>query len=193
MTTAGTSRRAVTSSVTAAERRRRRRALLRTLLTPLFATVVLLVLYYRLPMDRSLEGSTALALGLGLLAVAVLIAIQVRQITRSSYPRLRAIGALSTSIPLFLLVFAVTYFMMAQARPDAFSEALGRTDALYFTVTVFSTVGFGDITPVIQAARVVAMFQMIGDLILIGLIGRVVVSAVNAGLQRRTMETEPDS
>ena len=33
-------------------------------------------------------------------------------------------------------------------RSIPFSETFGRTDALYFTVTVLATVGFGDITPV---------------------------------------------
>ena len=40
-----------------------------------------------------------------------------------------------------------------------FSEPLTRTDALYFTVTVFSTVGFGDITAKTEAARLVVTGQ----------------------------------
>jgi hypothetical protein len=36
---------------------------------------------------------------------------------------------------------------MAQADTDNFNvHALTRTDSLYFTITVFATVGFGDIT-----------------------------------------------
>ena len=51
------------------------------------------------------------------------------------------------TVPLFLLLFAANYFLMAQADLGNFNvDSLTRTDALYFTVTVFATVGFGDIT-----------------------------------------------
>jgi voltage-gated potassium channel len=58
-------------------------------------------------------------------------------------------------VPFYLLVFASTYFVMQRASAANFTQPLTRTDALYFAVTVFSTVGFGDITPKSEAARVV--------------------------------------
>jgi hypothetical protein len=67
----------------------------------------------------------------------------------------------------------------------AFSQGMTRLDSLYFTVTVFATVGFGDISPVSQAARIVVMIQMIGDFALIGVGVRILVGAVEAGLQGR--------
>ena len=60
-----------------------------------------------------------------------------------------------------------------------------RTDALYFTVTVFATVGFGDIAANTEAARLVVTGQMIADLIIIGLGVRVIVGAVRRSRQRR--------
>jgi len=137
-----------------------------------------------MPLDRPLDVATASVFVLGLLAVAVLVAVQVRQIVHSRYPRLRAVGALAVTIPLFLTLFATIYYLLAQQNSSAFTEPLNRTDSLYFTVTVFSTVGFGDIAPRLQVARVVAMVQMIGDLVLIGLIGKVLLGAVTVGLQR---------
>ena len=47
-----------------------------------------------------------------------------------------------------------------------FTQPLTRTDALYFTVTVFSTVGFGDISPKLEAARVVLIAQMLSHRVL---------------------------
>jgi hypothetical protein len=106
-------------------------------------------------------------------------------VLRSEYPGLRAVEALASAIPLFLLVFAVAYLLMADADGGAFSEPLSRTDALYFTITVFATVGFGDITPRTDLARVATMVQMLGDLLVVGLVLHVMVGAVKAGLQRR--------
>ena len=56
---------------------------------------------------------------------------------------------------------------------------LTHTDGLYFTVTVFSTVGFGDITAKTQAARLVVIGQMIADLVILGLAVKVIVGAVS--------------
>ncbi len=78
---------------------------------------------------------------------------------------------------------------MSESQP-AFSESLTRTDALYFTITVFSTVGFGDITPLTQYARTMTMAQMIGDLIVVGLVAQVLLNAVRRGLERRAAHDE---
>ncbi|MFL6237934.1 MAG: potassium channel family protein [Actinomycetes bacterium] len=150
----------------------------------LIGITLLLLLYYSLPLDRAFDASTIVLLVLGLVGFCALLAVQVMQIMRSPHPRVRAMTALMTSVPLFLVLMASGYYLMAHAERGAFNEHLSRTDALYFTVTVFSTVGFGDIVPKLVEARVLVMLQMIGDLIVIGVIGRVVVGAVSAGLQR---------
>ena len=102
---------------------------------------------------------------------------------------MRAIETLAVAIPLFLLLFASTYLMMANAQAQAFTEPPSKTNALYFTVTVFATVGFGDITPKTEAARVATMVQMIADLVAVGLVARVIVGAVKAGQQQRSADT----
>jgi hypothetical protein len=56
---------------------------------------------------------------------------------------------------------------------------------------VFSTVGFGDITPKTDLARVATMVQMLGDLLVVGLVLHLMVGTVTAGLQRRA--AVPDS
>ncbi|MET8680769.1 potassium channel family protein [Streptomyces sp. NPDC004647] len=136
-------------------------------------------------MDQAFTGGTAAGLVVGLMLLALLFAWQVRMITRSAAPRLRAVEAISSTIPLFLVLFASTYYLMERGRPGSFSEALTRTDALYFALTVFSTVGFGDITANTQAARAVAMGQMVGNILIVALAARVMVGAVQAGLHRR--------
>jgi len=53
-------------------------------------------------------------------------------------------------------------------------------------VTVFSTVGFGDIAPKSELARVVLIIQMIGDLAILGAGVRILLGAVRRGRQRAT-------
>jgi hypothetical protein len=147
-----------------------------------------IVLYYLLPLDRGVSRGTAGRLVGGLVLVALLVTWQIRAILRARYPGLRAVEALATSIPLFLVVFACAYEMLATADPGAFSQPMTRTDVLYFVVTVFATVGFGDITPVTEAARVAVMVQMLGDLVLIGLVVRAFLTAATRGRAQRDQD-----
>jgi voltage-gated potassium channel len=150
---------------------------------------VVVVLYYLLPLDRPFEWSTALALLGGLIGVAVLTAWQVRSVLRSPHPGLRAAETLALTVSLFLVLFAACYQQLAATDPSTFSEPLSRTDSLYFVITVFATVGFGDISPVSAAARVLASVQMIGDLVLIGLLVKTMLTAVERG---RAQQRRPD-
>ena len=118
-----------------------------------------------------------------------MVTFQVRSIIASSFPGLRALEALATSVPLFLLLFASTYVVMATMSASNFSQPMTRSNALYFTVTVFATVGFGDITAKTEAARLVVTGQMITDLIILGLGARVIVGAVTRGRQRQPQDT----
>ena len=159
--------------------------ILRTLLTP----AVVLTLYLLLPLDREFSAGTLAALGAGVLAMGLLVAWQVRAILRSPYPALRAVEAIALLLPLFLLLFAGTYAVLSGSDPGAFTEPLSQLDSLYFVVTVFATVGFGDISAVSGVARVLVTVQMVGDLVLIGLVLRVFLGAVDRG-RRRAAEQE---
>jgi voltage-gated potassium channel len=164
---------------------RRRRLLLRACLQALATTTVLVALYYMLPLDERSTAWTLTQLVLGLVVVAGLLAWQVRAIVGSEYPRVRMIRALFVAIPVYVLTFAVSYFLLAGSGDSTFGEPLSRTDALYFTVTVLSTVGFGDIVPKSELARLVVTVQMLANLILIGLGARTLLSAAQLGLERR--------
>ncbi|WP_232212844.1 ion channel [Saccharomonospora saliphila] len=87
-------------------------------------------------------------------------------------------------MPLLLVVFASTYTLLSGADPAAFTEVISRTDALYFTVTVFATVGFGDIAAVAETARVVVTIQMVVGLVVVGVVAKVIVGAVDVAARR---------
>lgn len=161
--------------------RRRRWLIARGLLRALSTSVVMVVLYYVLPLDRASGAHviTVLVVGVGLLGGMVVW--QVRAIVRSDYPGVRAVQSLASAVPLFLLLFASTYFILSRADATVFAEPLSRSDALYFTVTVFATVGFGDITAQGETARLVVTVQMLLDLVVLGLGIQVILGAVKRG------------
>jgi hypothetical protein len=165
-------------------RARRARANLAAAMRASLATLLVLLLYYMAPM-RGSDGPVALRLFIGLGVYASLTAWQLHAISKSDRPGLRAVEALATGIPLFLVVFASAYYALDGSAGEVFTQSLNKTDALYFTITVFSSVGFGDIAPVSQVARVIAMVQMVADLIMFGAVARVMLDAVKSAKQRR--------
>ena len=165
------------------------RKIVQMLLRALASTAVLVTVYYLLPLDHSSRWLAITMLVIGLVLFTGLVTVQVRWVATSRYPRLRAIEALATSIPLFLLLFASAYVVMGAFAASNFSQPMTRTNALYFTVTVFATVGFGDITAKTEAARLVVTGQMILDLIILGVGVRVIVGAITRGRQRRAQHT----
>jgi len=157
----------------------------RVLLRAVVSIVLLVTLYYIMPLSR-IDNAPSLFLLAGIVAALLLaMAWQLRSIVESPTPGFRAVELLAVVFPLVILVPAATYTLMSQANALAFSEPLTRSDALYFAITVFSTVGFGDIAPVTQSARLVVSAQIFINLLLIGIGLRVIVGAVNIGKERR--------
>lgn len=171
----------------------RRRLVGSCLLRATATTGAVVAAYYLLPVDNVAGVSLALSLAAGLLALTALIAYQVRAIIRHRHSAVRAVEALAITVPVFLLLFAATYFVMEQSNADNFNvDTLTRTDSLYFAVTVFATVGFGDITPTSQAARVVVVVQMLLDLLVLGLVVRQVLGAVEVARRDQLSRREPE-
>ncbi|MFJ5995082.1 potassium channel family protein [Streptomyces sp. NPDC092370] len=171
---------------------RRRRAAVSALVRAVLIAAGLVTVYYVLPLDgRGTRGDSVL-LGCGLLLVAVVFWWEVRAIVTSPYPRLKAVEALCTTLALFLLLFAGAYFLLEHSTPGSFSEPLTKTDSLYFTLTTFSTVGYGDIVARSQTGRTLTMIQMAGGLLLVGVAARILTGAVQAGLRRRGREPSDD-
>jgi len=157
----------------------------------LVSIAIVLAVYYWLPLDHSSTGGAITILVIGLILLIALVIWQVRQIIAHPHPRLRAVEALATTATLFLALFASTYFVMARLAPHSFGTQLTRTDALYFTVSVFSTVGFGDITGKTETVRLVVTGQMISDLVFLGFGIRILAGAVGRGLQQRQPPDPP--
>jgi voltage-gated potassium channel len=153
---------------------------------------VLLVAYSLIPTKSSGSGSDVPWLILELCVFGVVVGIQLPAIVKAKYPGLRAAEALAILIPLYLLIFARIYLWNSLNDPAAFTRPLDNTTALYFTVTVFATVGFGDIVAQTNTMRLLVTLQMILNLVVLGLVIRLLTSAARRGVARRGEQPDLD-
>lgn len=163
----------------------RRRVIAVSLLRSAAVVAALVTVYYLAPLDRTLNMGTGLRFVLGLAALGAVVPWQVRGILAADNPWLRAVQVVGVGLPVLLVGFASTYVVITNSTPDAFTEPLSRTDALYFTMTVFATVGFGDITPRTEVARIVVTLQMLVGLIVVGVVAKVLFGAARVSSTRR--------
>lgn len=116
-------------------------------------------------------------IGAAVLAAMVPLMLRcVRRVLGSDRPGLEALEALVLLSGMLVVGFAAIYFAMNRDG-DQLAGLDTRIDALYFTMTTLSTVGFGDITASGQAARLVVTGQIVCNLVFVGVAVRVFVGA----------------
>lgn len=168
------------------DRRERRRLVVRSALRIVITTVLLIALYLLVP-DPGHSGTRALVeLGVGLVLFAALLGWHVSRILNADHPELRAVEALAVSVPVLIFVFAYTYLSLYRAGHSSFSEPLDHMGAVYFTVSVLSTVGFGDIVAKTDVGRLLVTIQILLDLVVVVGIARTLVLAARIGVRRQT-------
>ena len=156
----------------------------------LLTVALLCATYFLIPTRRPGDGFGVGWLVLQLCVFVAIVGAQVPAIIRSKYPVLRAIEALAVLVPVYLLIFARIYVANSQNDPAGFSRPLDHITALYFTVTVFATVGFGDIVALTDSMRLLVTAQMLLNLVVLGLGIRLLTSAARRGIARRGGETD---
>ena len=164
--------------------RERRREVARSSAYVVVAWVVLLGVFYAIPTGVSSNAGDLARVIIVVVLLGAVLAWQTYRIMRADFPELRAGVALGVVVPLFFVLFATTYLSMSDASGTTFTQGLDQTRALYFTITIFSTVGFGDITPATDPARLVVSAQMILGLLLIGGVVKVLSGAAKQAIAR---------
>ncbi|MFM9373806.1 potassium channel family protein [Streptomyces sp. Da 82-17] len=147
---------------TTAHARRRARRLLGFVL----AIAALVACYFLLPLDGLGPGRPGLSWTLFVLALALIAAVILREIRDLllDKPDTRSGLVIAVLMVLSILVFASAYYGLAH-HPGEFTGLRTRVDALYFTLVSVATVGYGDIAPIGQTARVVALLQIVYTLV----------------------------
>ena len=151
----------------------------------LLTVSLLCATYFLIPTRRPGDGFGVGWLVLQLCVFVAIVGAQVPAIIRSKYPVMRAIEALAVLVPVYLLIFARIYVANSQNDPAGFYRPLDHITALYFTVTVFATVGFGDIVALTDSMKMLVTVQMLLNLVVLGLGIRLLTSAARRGIARR--------
>jgi hypothetical protein len=143
------------------------RAAVRASLARILATVgAACTLYALAPLDADRWYVDLVA---GLLAVGAFVVVIIRRTRRlrtSQRALLDALEALALAMSLLVFGFAAIHFVLAEN--GQFDGLETKLDAVYFTVVTLGTVGFGDITPTGQGARLAVTLQIVFTLSVVG-------------------------
>ena len=85
---------------------------------------------------------------------------------------------------LFILSSTLMYFAEHETHPTGFQSI---PDSMYWALITLTTVGYGDITPITVAGKLIAVGSAILGVIVVALITGIVASAFNAQMERRNI------
>jgi voltage-gated potassium channel len=157
----------------------------------LVGLVAVLVLYFAAPVEQ--QSSAARLAGNILLTTVCLVVVAmvvVREFRRMQLGEdLRFTGGqLLIGLEVVLVTFALTYFSLAVHGQQQMVGIATRVDALYFSATTVTTVGYGDVHPIGQLARVITTAQLVFDVVFIAGFARLLTSTE---IRRRKEERRP--
>lgn len=163
-------------------------------LRPVIIVAAVLALYALTPVNAGPAAVAAVLSSLASIGLLLWIVVrQTRRIARHSEPAIAAVEALALLGTLFVLSFSMTYVALSASDPGSFSQPVDKVAAIYFSMTIMSTVGFGDIVAVSDVARMTVVVQMIANLVLLALVVRMITEVTRwARAQRKTPDASPD-
>jgi voltage-gated potassium channel len=163
--------------------------------TPAVIMIGLLVVYFAVPLgDRG-----GFALWVGLLAsiaavggVGFTFYLHISRFARGEEQGL-TVKELLILLEILLVVFSASYFIIARDNAAEFSGMNTRLDALYFSLTTFATVGFGDIYAKSQLARALVSVQMLFDLVFVGALVSITTSGIKLRFAAGPLPSPPET
>ncbi len=138
-----------------------------------------LLIYFLIPLDG--EHAEFIAGAVVIVAIFALLPWAVRRaqhVLTSEQPVLVAAQSLAIGLTLLIVSFSSIYFVLGSEHEGQVNGIRTKIDALYFTVTILSTVGFGDVTASGQGARALVATHMIVNLVFLAVAIRLLSSAL---------------
>jgi hypothetical protein len=150
------------------------------------ALALVVGVYFTVPISDATDRGGLVQLGIAGAGVAVLTALVVWQLRAAERPG-RRIDGLLLALVVGVLGFALGYASLEQHDPGQVAGLETRLDALYFTMATLLTIGYGDVHPAGQAARALAVVQMLFNVVVLATAATTIGSRVrSAAVGRRT-------
>lgn len=129
----------------------------------------LLLAYYTFPLrwtDSVVAVGTNLLVTVGALALVGTVMVRELDSVRRGLPG-RSMRVLAMLLILLVMAASLTFFLLDQARPDELVGLDTRTDALYFTLSTMTTVGYGDVHAEGQIARALVCAMIVFNVVVV--------------------------
>lgn len=163
----------------------------RSWLTNLAPPVGLLLVYFLVPYDAD-RAPVGVAIGVVVSVLAVVaVAVAVVRLAAVSHDKLRAVH-LVLALEAVVMTFSFAYYLMATSGSGQFSGLHTRLDALYFSFTTTTTVGYGDIHATGQLARAVVTVQLAFNIIFVAGVAGLLRDRVAAVRSARSVATSTE-
>jgi len=128
--------------------------------------IAILAAYFVVPVDaRRAPLGVLTGILVSMVALAGVGAVVFSE-ARSAQRRLTA-WHLVLVLEIALVVFSFTYYLVASSDPTQFEGIGTRLDALYFSVSTVSTVGYGDVHAAGQVARAIVTLHIAFNLVFV--------------------------
>ena len=136
---------------------------------PAWAFGGLLLAYFAFPVEW--DTSVGVAAGLlltivGLALVAGMMVLELRHLRAGSEGR--TTRALTMLLVLLVMTSSLAFYLVDLLSPRQFAGLSTRTDALYFTLTTMTTVGYGDVHAEGQVARALVSALIVFNVVVVG-------------------------
>jgi voltage-gated potassium channel len=142
---------------------------------PILGVVGLLVAYYAFPVDLGASVfPVVLGMGLtvaGLVLLGTMLVQELQQVLRGQDGRSSRV--LSMMLVLLVMSFSLAFFLLNLLWPHQVAGLETRTDALYFTLSTMTTVGFGDVHAQGQVARALVCGLIVFNIVVVASLVRV--------------------
>ena len=146
----------------------------------LLTVMIPMAVYFVVPLDDELGKVVALVVVV--LSAASLIPLSIRQaglVLRSTDPLFDAMRCIVSAVVFLVVSFSAAYYVLGTAYEHEVQGLETKLDAVYFTVTILATVGFGDISATGQFARGLVTMQMVVNFAVLAVALRVVTWALH--------------
>ncbi|GEL22201.1 membrane protein [Pseudonocardia sulfidoxydans NBRC 16205] len=150
-----------------------RRDIVRTLVS----AGLVVIAYYVAPFGENvMTGDAWLRGGLLAIVLALLVLVVGRRVDQElQTPNPARAGPLLVALVAGVVTFALADLVVATTMPGQFVDLRTKTDALYFSLTTLTTVGYGDVHAEGQVARGLVVAQLVFDVAVLATAARALV------------------